>query len=139
MESRSTLPLAGGVGELLIRGPQVVAGYWKKAEESVAAFEDGWLRTGDLARTDKEGWFYVVDRMKDMIVASGFKVWPREVEDVLHEHPTVSEAAVIGVPDSYRGESPKASWWQGKVEKFLQRTSSRSVVSDWHHTRYRAQ
>jgi long-chain acyl-CoA synthetase len=89
-------------------GPQVVSGYWRKPEESSAAFEDGWLRTGDLGRSDADGWFYVVDRSKDMIVASGFKIWPREVEDVLHEHPAISEAAVVGVPDSYRGEAPKA-------------------------------
>jgi long-chain acyl-CoA synthetase len=98
----------GEVGELVTRGPQVVEGYWRKPDESGAAFEDGWLRTGDLAREDEEGWFYIVDRAKDMIVASGFKIWPREIEDVLLEHPAISEAAVIGVPDSYRGEAPQA-------------------------------
>jgi long-chain acyl-CoA synthetase len=107
-QSRQTLPFGGDVGELMTSGPQVVAGYWRKPEESAAAFENGWLRTGDIGRVDARGWFYVVDRTKDMIVASGFKVWPREVEDVLHEHPGVSEAAVVGVPDSYRGEAPKA-------------------------------
>jgi long-chain acyl-CoA synthetase len=108
MASRATLPIDGGIGELMTSGPQVVSGYWRKPEESSAAFQDGWLRTGDLGRSDADGWFYVVDRSKDMIVASGFKIWPREVEDVLHEHPAVSEAAVVGVPDSYRGEAPKA-------------------------------
>jgi long-chain acyl-CoA synthetase len=108
LQSRVTVPFGGDVGELMTSGPQVVAGYWRKPEASSAAFEDGWLRTGDIGRADTDGWFYVVDRSKDMIVASGFKVWPREVEDVLLEHPAISEAAVIGVPDSYRGEAPKA-------------------------------
>ncbi len=108
METRETLPSGGEVGELLTAGPQVVAGYWRKPEESAAGFQDGWLRTGDLGRADADGWFFVVDRAKDMIVASGFKVWPREVEDTLLEHPGVSEAAVVGVPDAYRGEVPKA-------------------------------
>jgi long-chain acyl-CoA synthetase len=108
LQSRATVPFGGDVGELMTSGPQVVAGYWRKPDASSAAFEDGWLRTGDIGRADTEGWFYVVDRSKDMIVASGFKVWPREVEDVLLEHPEISEAAVIGVPDSYRGEAPKA-------------------------------
>jgi long-chain acyl-CoA synthetase len=108
METRETLPPGSEVGELLTTGPQVVAGYWRKPEESAAGFQDGWLRTGDLGRANADGWFFVVDRSKDMIVASGFKVWPREVEDTLLEHPAVSEAAVIGVPDAYRGEAPKA-------------------------------
>ena len=108
MQSRAILPFGGGVGELMIKGPQVVSGYWRKPEESESSFENGWLRTGDLGRSDTDGWFYVVDRAKDMIVASGFKIWPREIENVLLEHPSVSEAAVVGVPDSYRGEAPKA-------------------------------
>lgn len=99
----------GELGELLTRGPQVIAGYWRQPDETDRAFTaDHYLKTGDICRTDEEGWFYLVDRAKDMIVASGFKVWPREVEDVLVTHPAVSEAAVIGVADAYRGESPKA-------------------------------
>lgn len=96
------------VGELLVRGPQLAMGYWRNAEETAQAFQNGWLRTGDLGRTDASGWFYIVDRAKDVIVASGFKVWPREVELALESHPWVKEAAVVGVPDSYRGETPKA-------------------------------
>jgi long-chain acyl-CoA synthetase len=95
----------GEVGEIAIAGPQVVPGYWRRGEETRAAFHDGLLRTGDVGVIDDAGWLYVVDRSKDMIVASGFKVWPREVEDILYEHPAVREAAVVGVPDEYRGET----------------------------------
>jgi long-chain acyl-CoA synthetase len=98
----------GGLGEFATRGPEVVPGYWGKAAETAHAIRDGYLHTGDIGRMDEAGWFYIVDRKKDMIVASGFKVWPREVEDVLYQHPAVREAAVIGVPDPYRGETVKA-------------------------------
>jgi long-chain acyl-CoA synthetase len=84
------------------------AGYWNQPEASAAAFHEGYFLTGDIAIMDESGWFYIVDRKKDMIIASGFKVWPREVEDVLYQHPAVMEAAVIGVPDGYRGETVKA-------------------------------
>ena len=99
---------AGESGEIVIRGPQVVPGYWNKPKESSEAIRDGWLHTGDIGVLDDEGWLYLVDRKKDMINASGYKVWPREVEDVLYTHPAVREAAVVGVPDEYRGESVKA-------------------------------
>jgi long-chain acyl-CoA synthetase len=99
---------AGEVGEFVTRGPQVVPGYWQKPEETEHALPDGALRTGDVGFMDDEGWFYLVDRKKDQINASGFKVWPREVEDVLYAHPAVREAAVVGVPDEYRGETVKA-------------------------------
>ncbi|MFJ2651409.1 class I adenylate-forming enzyme family protein [Streptomyces sp. NPDC087420] len=98
----------GEQGEIAVRGPQVVPGYWRLPEASGATFPDGELRTGDIGFMDRDGWLYVVDRKKDMINASGFKVWPREVEDVLYTHPAVREAAVVGVPDAYRGESVKA-------------------------------
>lgn len=102
-------PVADGIaGELCVRGPQIMMGYWNKRQETTDTLVDGWLRTGDVAVRDTDGWYYLVDRKKDMIVASGFKVWPREVEDVLYSHPAVREAAVIGVPDSYRGENVKA-------------------------------
>lgn len=101
------LPL-GEVGELVLRGPQVMKGYWNKPEETTATLRDGWLYTGDLARMNDEGYFFVVDRKKDVINAAGFKVWPREVEEVLFQHPSVRDAVVIGVPDSYRGETVKA-------------------------------
>ena len=110
----------GEVGELITKGPEVVAGYWEKPEETANAIRDGYLYTGDVARMDEEGWFYLVDRKKDMIIASGFKVWPREVEDVLYQHPAVREAGVVGVPDAYRGETVVAyvalkSGFEGKV------------------------
>jgi long-chain acyl-CoA synthetase len=98
----------GEIGEIVIDGPQVVPGYWHKPEETAHALPDGRLRTGDVGFMDADGWFYLVDRSKDLIVASGYKVWPREVEDVLAEHDAVREAAVVGVPDPYRGETVKA-------------------------------
>lgn len=98
----------GEQGEILVRGPQVIPGYWRRPDATAETFPDGELRTGDIGFMDAEGWLYVVDRKKDMINASGFKVWPREVEDVLYTHPAVREAAVVGVPDGYRGETVKA-------------------------------
>ncbi|MFI2302485.1 long-chain fatty acid--CoA ligase [Actinacidiphila glaucinigra] len=98
----------GEHGEIAVRGPMVVPGYWNRPEATEEALPGGELRTGDIGFMDEEGWLYVVDRKKDMINASGFKVWPREVEDVLYTHPAVREAAVVGVPDAYRGESVKA-------------------------------
>lgn len=102
-----TLPV-GETGELWVKAPQLMSGYWQRPEENAATFVDGWLRTGDIGKIDDAGWLYLVDRKKDMIIASGFKVWPREVEDVLYDHPAVREVAVVGVPDSYRGETVKA-------------------------------
>ena len=98
----------GEPGELALKGPFMFSGYWNKPEETGRAFHDGYFRTGDVAIMDEQGWFYLVDRKKDMIIASGFKIWPREVEDTLYQHPAVREAAVIGVPDPYRGETVKA-------------------------------
>ena len=95
-------------GEIAISGPMVVPGYWQRPEETAHAFRNGELRTGDVGFMDEQGWFYVVDRKKDMIIASGYKVWPREVEDVIYMHPAVRESAVVGVPDPYRGETVKA-------------------------------
>jgi long-chain acyl-CoA synthetase len=105
-EGRALPP--GEVGEIATRGPQVTPGYWQNPAETERALPGGELRTGDLGFMDEEGWFYVVDRKKDQINVSGFKVWPREVEDVLYEHAAVLEAAVVGVPDAYRGETVKA-------------------------------
>ena len=106
-ETGATLP-AGEQGELVLRGPQVMRGYWNRPEETAATIRDGWLHTGDIARMDEEGYFAIVDRAKDMIVASGLKVLPREVEEVLATHPKIAEAVVAGVPDPYRGETVKA-------------------------------
>ncbi len=117
--SGQDLPL-GEVGELITKGPEVVPGYWEKPEETAHAIRDGYLYTGDVAKMDEEGWFYLVDRKKDMIIASGYKVWPREVEDVLYQHPAVREAGVVGAPDPYRGETVAAyvalkNGFEGKV------------------------
>jgi long-chain acyl-CoA synthetase len=98
----------GQEGELCIRGPQVMQGYWNKPEETAMTLRDGWLYTGDVARMDEDGYFYIVQRKKDMIIVSGFNVYPNEVEDVIFTHPAVVEAAVIGIPDAYRGEAVKA-------------------------------
>ncbi|MGZ9584550.1 long-chain-fatty-acid--CoA ligase [Paenibacillus marinisediminis] len=106
-ETGEELPV-GEIGELIVRGPQVMKGYWQRPEDTAAVLRNGWLYTGDMGRMDQEGFFYIVDRKKDMINASGFKVYPRDVEEVLFEHPDVKEAVVIGVPDPYRGETVKA-------------------------------
>ncbi len=98
----------GEVGELAVKGPQIMKGYWNNEEETRKVFRGEWLLTGDIAKRDEDGYFYIVDRKKDMINASGFKVWPREVEEVLYQHPDIKEAAVIGVKDPYRGETVKA-------------------------------
>jgi len=99
---------AGDIGEIAISGPQIVPGYWEKPDETLQAMPDGVLYTGDVGLMDDDGWFYVVDRKKDQINAAGYKIWPREVEDALYAHPAVREAAVVGVPDAYRGETVKA-------------------------------
>ena len=106
-EDGAELP-PGEVGEIVAGGPQIVPGYWNKPEETAHALGGGELRTGDVGYMDAAGWFYIIDRKKDQINAGGYKVWPREVEDVLYEHPSVREAAVVGVPDAYRGETVKA-------------------------------
>lgn len=95
----------GEQGELELSGPQIVPGYWNNPEATARTMPGGRLRTGDVATMDESGWVYIVDRMKDQINVSGYKVWPREVEDVLYEHPAVYEAAVVGMPDAYRGET----------------------------------
>ena len=98
----------GEVGELVIWSPNVMKEYWNMPEETAIALREGWLYTGDIALMDKKGYFYIVDRKKDMIIASGLNIYPREVEDVLHEHPQIMEAAVAGIPDPKRGEIVKA-------------------------------
>jgi long-chain acyl-CoA synthetase len=97
----------GEVGELIVRGPNVMKGYYKMPEETAHSIRDGWLYTGDLAKMDEEGYFYIVDRKKDMIIVGGYNVYPREVEEVLYGHPDIVEAAVVGVPDPNFGEAVK--------------------------------
>jgi long-chain acyl-CoA synthetase len=94
----------GEVGEIVVRGHNVMKGYWKRPEATAEAIRDGWFHTGDLGRTDQDGYFYIVDRKKDMIIRGGYNVYPREVEEVLYEHPQIREAAVIGMPDERWGE-----------------------------------
>jgi long-chain acyl-CoA synthetase len=102
-------PVATGeVGELILAGPNIMRGYWQRPEESANCLKDGWLYTGDMAKMDEDGYFYIVDRKKDMIAAGGFKVYPREVEEVLYQFAKVKEVAVAGIPDPYRGETVKA-------------------------------
>jgi long-chain acyl-CoA synthetase len=98
----------GEVGELVIRGQNVMKGYYKRPEATAAAFRSGWFHTGDMGRRDEDGYFYIVDRKKDLIIRGGFNVYPREVEEVLYSHPAVKEAAVVGVPDREYGEEVKA-------------------------------
>jgi long-chain acyl-CoA synthetase len=98
----------GAEGEILMRHRGVIDGYWNRPEETANTIRDGWLHSGDIGIMDEQGWTYIVDRKKDIIICSGFNVWPREVEDVLYEHPAVREVAVVGVPDEYRGEAVKA-------------------------------
>jgi long-chain acyl-CoA synthetase len=98
----------GEIGELVIRGPQIMQGYWGNPELTAKALREGWLYTGDLARVDKKGYFYIVDRRDDLIISSGYNVYPSDVENVLNKHPRVKEAAVVGVPDAVRGETIRA-------------------------------
>jgi len=116
----------GQEGELVLRGPSIVRGYWQKPEETARAIVDGRFHTGDVAKIDEHGWCYIVDRKKDLINVSGFKVWPRDVEDVLYQHPAVREAAVVGVPDDYRGETVKA--FVSLSEAFKGRTTSEELI-----------
>ena len=108
-DDRTKVLTAGEIGELALRGPQVMRGYWNRPDATAEVMLDGWFHTGDLARMDGDGYFYIVDRIKDVINAAGFKVWPREVEEVLYRHPLVHMAAVAGTADPYRGETVKAT------------------------------
>ncbi|MEK6268534.1 MAG: AMP-binding protein [Planococcus sp. (in: firmicutes)] len=108
-QTGTTTPIPNGeIGEIAIQGPQVMKGYWNKPEETAATIVDGWLLTGDLGYMDDEGHFFIVDRKKDMIIAGGFNIYPREIEEVLYEHEAVQECVVAGIPDPYRGETVKA-------------------------------
>jgi long-chain acyl-CoA synthetase len=106
-EGTKEVPL-GEAGELIIKGPQVTSGYYKMPEETALTIRDGWLYTGDIGKMDEEGYFYIVDRKKDMIIAGGYSIYPREIDEVLFEHPKILEACAVGIPDPYRGETVKA-------------------------------
>jgi len=99
----------GEIGEIAIKGHNVMKGYWQRPEATAESIKDGWFRTGDLARRDEEGYYFIVDRAKDMIIRGGYNIYPREVEEVLYEHPAVAEAAVVGVPDKEYGEEVGAA------------------------------
>ncbi|MCQ6278313.1 AMP-binding protein [Bacillus sp. EB600] len=107
LETGELLP-CGEIGEIAVKGPQVMKGYWNRPDETDQVFKDGWLFTGDLGYMDEQGYFYIVDRKKDMIIAGGFNIYPREIEEVLYEHPDVQEVVAAGIPDPYRGETVKA-------------------------------
>lgn len=107
METREELPV-GEVGEVAVKGPQIMLGYWNNEEETNKVLEDGWMYTGDIGYMDEEGFFYIVDRKSDMIIAGGYNIYPREVEEVLYEHEGIQEVTVAGIPDEYRGETVKA-------------------------------
>jgi long-chain acyl-CoA synthetase len=98
----------GEAGELLVKGPNIMRGYWNRPDETASMFFDDWMRTGDVGKMDEDGYFYILDRSKDMIKASGFNVYPREVEEVLFQHPAVLDVAVVGVPHEYRVETVAA-------------------------------
>jgi len=98
----------GEIGEIAVKGPQIMKGYWNRPEDTAATLADGWFLTGDLGYMDKDGFFYVVDRKKDLIIAGGFNIYPREVEEVLYEREEIQECVVAGIPDPYRGETVKA-------------------------------
>lgn len=108
IEDRSKELKPRELGELAVKGPQVMLGYWNRPEETEEALKDGWLYTGDIGYMDEEGYFYIVDRRKEMINVGGFKVLPRDVEEVLYQHPAVKMAAVVGMPDPKLGKVPKA-------------------------------
>ncbi|MDQ7032636.1 MAG: long-chain fatty acid--CoA ligase [Desulfonauticus sp.] len=104
-----TVPLPPGkIGELIIKGPQIMKGYWNKPDETASALRNGWLYTGDIAYMDEEGYFFIVDRKKDLIISGGYNIYPREIDEVLYEHPKVKEAVTVGIPSPTRGEIVKA-------------------------------
>ena len=98
----------GEKGEICVKGPQVMKGYWKRPEETATQFVGDYLRTGDVGIMDEDGFIFIVDRIKDLIICSGYNVYPRRIEEAIYEHPAVQEVTVIGIKDQYRGEAPKA-------------------------------
>ncbi|MDF2903747.1 MAG: acyl-CoA synthetase, partial [Bacillus sp. (in: firmicutes)] len=106
LETGEPLP-PGEMGEIAVKGPQVMKGYWNRPEDTEQSIRNGWLLTGDLGYMDEEGYFFVVDRKKDMIIAGGYNIYPREIEEVLYEHEEIVEVVAAGIPDLYRGETVK--------------------------------
>jgi long-chain acyl-CoA synthetase len=106
-DGETEMPI-GETGEICVRGPQIMLGYWQRPDETAKMIRNGWLHTGDIGKLDEDGFFFIVDRMKDMIISAGFKIFPRDVEEVLHTHPKIKEAALIGIKDPAQGELPKA-------------------------------
>jgi long-chain acyl-CoA synthetase len=106
-EGTKELP-PGQDGEVIIKGPQVMKGYYNRPDETAQVLRDGWLYTGDIGKMDEDGYFYIVGRKKDMIIAGGYNIYPREIDEILYEHPKILEACAIGVPDPHRGETVKA-------------------------------
>jgi long-chain acyl-CoA synthetase len=115
-------------GEIVFKGPTVMKGYWNNPEETARTIRNGWLHTGDIGEMDEEGYVKIVGRKKEMIICSGFNVFPNEVEHIMHKHPAVFEVAVVGVPDSYRGESSKA--FVALKDEFKGRISEQEII-DW--------
>ena len=107
-ETQEEITTSGEIGELLVQGPQVMQGYWNNQVETELVLTDGWLHTGDLVYMDEDGYIFIADRLKDMIIMGGEKIYPRELEDFLYTHPSIKEVAVTGIPHSLRGEVPKA-------------------------------
>lgn len=108
LDDRDRTVAPGEKGEICLRGPQVMAGYWQRPQETAATLRNGWLHSGDVGTMDEDGYTFLVDRLKEVIVSGGYKVYPRHIEDAIHRHPAVAEVTVCGVPDDYRGEVPKA-------------------------------
>ena len=130
----------GEVGEIVIRGHNVMKGYWNRPEATAEAItKDGWFHTGDMAKVDEDGYFFIVDRKKDMIIRGGYNVYPREIEEVLYEHPAVQEAAVVGVPDEALGEEVGAAVVLKQGRAARRRASSAATSrSRWPPTSTRA-
>ena len=122
-EGREEVP-RGEPGEIVIQSPLVMQGYWNNPEETAGQLRDGWLHTGDIAVRDEDDYFFIVDRKKDMIIAGGFNIYPREIDEVLYQHPKVQDAVAVGIPDPYRGETVKAF----VVPKAGERSASEEVI-----------
>jgi long-chain acyl-CoA synthetase len=124
----------GETGELLVKGPQVMKGYWNRPDATAETITDGWLHTGDIAKMDEDGYFYIVDRKKDMIISGGFNVYPRDIEEVFFEHPKVMEATVIGIPHPKRGEAVKVFVVLKEARRPPPKNCSNTVRTSWPNT-----